>query len=98
MGKTLATIALAALFSLAVIGCNHYSSNMRQESELDKNWGRAFETAKYNQTLNPDAGKTSEPVVGREGPIADRIMTGHLEGPQLEKKAAEKFEIGDVTN
>jgi hypothetical protein len=98
MGKTLATIALAALFSLAVIGCNHYSSNMRQESELDKNWGRAFETAKYNQTLNPDAGKTSEPVVGREGPIADRIMTGHLECPQIEKKAAEKFEIGDVTN
>jgi hypothetical protein len=37
-------------------------------SMLDSNWGRAYETAKYNQILNPDAGKTLEPVEGLDGP------------------------------
>jgi hypothetical protein len=37
---------------------------------LDKNWGRSFESAKYNQILDPDAGKKSNPVVGLDGPAS----------------------------
>ena len=98
MGKKVATIILAMLFAAALFGCNHYSAYQTQQpSELDLNWGRAFETAKYNQMLNPDAGKTSEPVVGREGPIADKIMEGHFEY-KAPKKTTTEYELGDVTN
>lgn len=38
-----------------------------QDSTLNKNWGRSYETAKYNQMLNPEAGKNLEPVSGLDG-------------------------------
>jgi hypothetical protein len=42
----------------------------QQESLSDQNWGRSYETAKYNQILNPDAGKNLEPVEGLSGNAA----------------------------
>ena len=80
MGKKAVTIILAVMFVTVAFGCNHYSAYQQQPSELVLNWGRAFETAKYNQTLNPDAGKTTEPVVGLQGPVSDRMMERHLKG------------------
>ena len=97
MGKKLAVTILAVLFIAALFGCNHYSAYQSQPSELDLNWGRAFETAKYNQYLDPDAGKTTDPVIGREGPIADKIMEGHYEYKVPEKTTTE-YELGDVTD
>lgn len=98
MGKKLAIAILAVIFTAALFGCNHYSANQcQQPSELDLNWGRAFETAKYNQYLDPNTGKTTDPVVGREGPIADKIMQGHFEYKAPEK-TTEKYELGDVSN
>lgn len=40
------------------------------DSKLEKNWGRAFEAAKHNQTLNPEAQKKETPVVGLDGEAA----------------------------
>lgn len=100
MGKKVATIILAAMFAAAVFGCNHYSAfNCKQESELDKNWGRSYETAKYNQTLYPDAGRTTEPVTGLDGNIADRVMTDHRAGKKPKEATQLKgFEMGEVGN
>jgi hypothetical protein len=39
-------------------------------TELDRNWGRSFESAKSNQILNLDAQKNLEPVVGLDGQAA----------------------------
>ena len=51
---------------LAVIaGCNSLPSG--QDTALDRNWGRSFESAKYNQILNRDAAKKKTPPAGLDG-------------------------------
>jgi len=70
--KTIAlTIACAMLALFA--GCSS-SGPVYQETLLDKNWGRSVETAKYNQILNPDAGKNLTPVEGLSGNAADNSV------------------------
>jgi hypothetical protein len=51
------------------------------------NWGRSFEAAKHNQTLNPDADKNLEPVEGIDGPAAERIMREYTEGGKEKQKS-----------
>jgi len=55
------------------------------QTRLDRNWGRSFETAKYLQFLNPDAGKDLRPVTGIEGRVGERIMEGYVKGPSKKK-------------
>jgi len=59
---------MLALFA----GCSGTAGNnpFREETLLDKNWGRSVETAKYNQTLDPEAGKNLAPVEGLDGQAA----------------------------
>jgi len=40
----------------------------------DQNWGRSYQTAKYNQILNPDAGKNLNPVEGLSGNAAENSV------------------------
>ena len=40
---------------------------VQKDTMLERNWGRSYESAKYNQMLNPDAGKNLESVVGTDG-------------------------------
>ena len=44
------------------------------DSTLDKNWGRSFESAKYNQILNPGAAKNNKPVTGLDGQAGEINM------------------------
>jgi hypothetical protein len=60
-----ALIALAALLTMALSGCN---------SLLNDNWGRSYETARFNQILNPEADQNLAPVEGLTGPAAIRVM------------------------
>jgi hypothetical protein len=59
--------AMLALFAGCSNGGNH---PFREETLLDKNWGRSVETAKYNQTLDPEAGKNVAPIEGLNGKAA----------------------------
>jgi hypothetical protein len=52
------------------LGCNHNTS-IQKNTELDNNWGRSYETAKYRQILNPDASKNLEPVVNLDGQASE---------------------------
>ena len=38
---------------------------------LDRNWGRSYQTAIYNQMVNPDADKNLDPVLGLDGSAAE---------------------------
>jgi hypothetical protein len=62
---------MAALSLSSGCGKTIFSQN---ETPLDKNWGRSFEEAKYNQLLNPDAKKNLSPVVGLDGEAARRNL------------------------
>ena len=76
-------IAGLGLFS----GCGGSSPYIEQESLLDKNWGRSYESAKYNQMLNPDAGKNLEPVAGMDGEAAEKNMEKYRKSEPAKKES-----------
>ena len=47
-------------------------------TELDRNWGRSFDTARSSQILNPDAQENLEPVVGLGGGAAEMILEAYI--------------------
>jgi hypothetical protein len=67
-------IFVAAL--LVLTGC-YGNPFTPEESRLDKNWGVAYEAAKHNQILNPNAQKNQTPVTGLDGEAADRNMDAY---------------------
>lgn len=57
-------------------------------SMLDQNWGRSVETARFNQTLNPQAGENLEPVTGLDGQGAENAMETYRQSFKVECKSA----------
>ena len=66
VGKCLKILAILG-WVIFFVSC----SQMQKETLLDKNWGRSYETAKYNQILNPDASKNLKPAVDLDGQAAN---------------------------
>ena len=65
---------LGVLLALSFILSGCYGGNLPEPQRmyyLQSNWGHSQETAKYRQTLNPEAGLTAEPVEGLDGQSAD---------------------------
>ena len=68
------------------------------ESKLDKNWGRAFEAAKHNQTLNPKAQENEAPVVGLDGEAAEINMDVYRDSfEKAEPEPKNTFSIKNMT-
>ncbi|MFH1292777.1 MAG: pilus assembly protein [Pseudomonadota bacterium] len=57
-----------------------YSGCAEKETNLERNWGSSFESAKQGQILNPEAGKNLEPVVGLDGQAAEIIIEKYRQG------------------
>ena len=38
-----------------------------EQSLLERNWGRSFESMRYMQKVDPEAGKNLDPVLGLDG-------------------------------
>lgn len=62
-------IGCTILMMLLGAGC------VQHQSAVESNWGKAFETAKTRQILNPEAGKIGAPVEGLSGEAAEKSMT-----------------------
>jgi hypothetical protein len=69
MGKYGILIVLIAAALAVFPGCGCGKNN------LAENWGRSYELNKYNQNLNPEAGKNLDPVTGLNGEAAGTVMT-----------------------
>jgi hypothetical protein len=67
-------------------------STWQQETLSEQNWGRSYQTAKYNQILNPDAGKNLKPVEGLSGKAAENSVEKY-EGSFKEKSTQETVNI-----
>jgi hypothetical protein len=66
-------LGIVGLVSMAVIfGCG--STPFQQTTTLDKNWGRSFESAKYNQIIDHKATKNRKPVTGLDGVAGENNM------------------------
>lgn len=92
MLKNIHKIALTAIIAAGLFGCTQQAA-IQKESQLDQNWGRSFESARYNQTLNPEAGKNTEPVDGLQGPAAERIMDGYISGDTSKQEPSSEFGV-----
>jgi hypothetical protein len=61
------------MFALSIaLGCAETTT--QRETLLQKNWGRSFQAAKYNQILHPEAEKNLDPVVGLDGEAAEENL------------------------
>jgi hypothetical protein len=60
---------------------------------LEENWGRSFETMKYNQILNAEADKNLDPVDEMDGEAAKATMDGYKAGFTKKKSAGETYNI-----
>ena len=85
--RCLSAMAIIAILSiLGGCGSQYYHQG---EAQLEKNWGRAYESAKYNQMLNPDANKNLEPVEGFDGAAAEVAQQRYLKGEEKKKPETE---------
>ena len=84
--------AMLALFA----GCSS-SGPVYEETLLDKNWGRSVETAKYNQILNPEAGKDLAPVEGLSGKAADNSVQKYENSFKKEAKQESTSTTATIT-
>ena len=75
--KKIIRIITAVIVAGGIIGCAQHPV-IQTESRLDENWGRSFEAARFNQILNPEAGKNLEPVEGLDGPAAENVMKSYV--------------------
>ena len=67
------------------------------EGSLDKNWGRSYETAKFNQIVNPEAEKNLDPVVGLDADAAEKNMTKYRESFEKEtERPVYNIDIGKL--
>ena len=86
-------VTIAILSILGGCGSHFYHQG---ESPLEKNWGRAYESAKYNQTLNPDASENLIPVDGLDGAAAEMAQQRYLKGEQKTKPETTEFGVMTV--
>jgi hypothetical protein len=81
---------------MAFLGCSQNRNVFMGESQLDKNWGRAYETAKHNQIINHDAGQNTDPVDGFDGDAAELNMKRYKSGGAPAAKPATEFGVVTV--
>lgn len=86
MVKNIVVIAMCCSILALFLGCSGSSNLFQEETLLDKNWGRSYETAKYNQILNPEAGKNLKPVENLDGISSDHTVNKYHESFKKEKK------------
>jgi hypothetical protein len=66
-----ALVLLTAMLTLG--GCASFA----EDSLMEQNWGRSWETQLYTQTANPEAGKDGAPVLVMDGASAEAAMEAY---------------------
>ena len=90
--KAFSSALLAALLIIPSVGFAG-DSMFQKDTELERNWGRSYEAARYNQIQNPEAEKDLSPVTGLEGQVGERIMKDYVKGPPKKKASSKEFKI-----
>ena len=76
------------LFIISLIAGATVIAGCTAPTLLDQNWGRSVETARYNQTLNPQAGQNLEPVEGLDGRSAENALEAYRQSFKADQESA----------
>ena len=79
-------IVVLAMFSVSLWRCAGNIPEAQRVDYLDMNFGKSFESAKKNQILNPEAGKTIEPVIGLDGQVAEHNLDNRKKSFEKQKE------------
>ena len=90
MKKIMMVIGITIVFPV-LFGCNSYKT--QRELVMDKNWGRSYETARFNQTENPDAGETLIEDQGIDGTVAGYNHDKYKKAFQKSESPSQVFNI-----
>jgi hypothetical protein len=89
MHSTTLKIVLAGLLaSAALSGC------APNTPRLDANFGDAVNTAKAQQTINPDASQNTDPVAGLDGQAANAVIDRYQKSYEQPPAPTNVFTIG----
>lgn len=96
LSKTI-KIIVGTIVAMGIFACSQQNVlYQKNETPLEKNWGRSFESARYNQILNPEAGKNLKPVEGLTGPAAEKVMHDYMTGEKTIQKQTSEFGIVNI--
>lgn len=87
-------LALGLCVALSLFAGCQSTVPFQMKSTLDENWGTAYESAKYNQILNPEAGKDLEPVEGMDADAAKKNVDKYRKS--FQKKQAKETYIVNI--
>lgn len=79
-------ILIPAVASMLLAGC-------AEVSRVETDYGTSFKLSRFNQTLNPDAEKNLDPVVGLDGKAADKVMDKYQKDFEKPPQAAPSLMI-----
>jgi type IV pilus biogenesis protein CpaD/CtpE len=77
--KQLIMAGIMVLFSVSTVSAETFVQWYRRTYQRESNMGAAYEAAKSNQILNPEAGKEPQPVQGLDGEAAEAVMDAYRE-------------------
>ena len=75
-----AMINKSLMISRIIIAASLVSACSGTETLSHRNWGKSYETVVYNQTLNPDADKSLNPVDSLDGQAAENNLQKYRDG------------------
>ena len=85
-GNIILIVVLAVFSAVSLWGCAGNIPESKRVDYLEQNWGKSFESAKKNQILNPEAGKTVEPVIGIDGQVAEHNVDNYKKSFEKQKE------------
>ena len=96
-GKIILIVVLAMFSVVTLWNCAGNLPESKRIDYLEQNWGKSFESAKKNQILNPEAGKTVEPVIGLDGQVVEHSVANRKKSfeEQKEVKTSTTFKISE---
>ncbi|MDA3916239.1 MAG: hypothetical protein PF690_04625 [Deltaproteobacteria bacterium] len=86
-------ISIILLICPIIFGCN---SSYHEQSSLNQNWGRSYETARFNQIINPDAPDNTEPVTDLNGKAAMNTLDQYQDSFKTRQSTRKIYNI-DLT-
>ena len=91
-------IVVLTVFSVVTLcGCAGNLPESKRMDYLEMNWGKSFKAVQKNQILNPEAGKTVEPVIGLDGQVVEHNLDNRKKSfeKQEEVKTSTSFKISE---